>query len=129
VSSRRRPADPIHVATYKALFMLIVIAAAQRYILERVEIISECWIWKGGGDGRYGHAYFLGKRYKAHVLSYLAFVGCPKKSHVIDHDHCSKPACAHWRHLKAVTQSWNIKRAYLLGNVKLPRRYRQEEEE
>lgn len=112
--------DPILLAQRKVIFGFLVIAAAQAYIISKVDVVGDCWIWKGSGDGRYGHAYFLGRRFKAHVLAYLAFVGVPRRHHVIDHEHCSQTKCAHWRHLRAVTQSWNIKRAYMIGNVKPP---------
>lgn len=110
-----RIVDRPELARFKILFVDIMLAAARRYIIDRVEIVAGCWIWTGGGDGRYGHAYFLGRRYKAHVLAYLAFVGPIRRNHVIDHEHCSRPDCCHWTHLRAVTQSVNIKRAYDIG--------------
>ena len=113
-----RVVDKPELARFKIAFVGIMIAAARRYIIERVEIVGDCWIWMGGGDGRYGHAYFLGRRYKAHVLAYLAFVGVIRRHQVVDHEHCSRPACCHWIHLRAVTQSVNIKRAYDIGRAK-----------
>jgi hypothetical protein len=110
----------------------LIIHAARAYILEHVKVvpservegtrrfINRCWEWQGGGDGRYGHAYFLGRRYKAHVLAYLAFIGTFKRHHVIDHHKCNNPACCSPFHLRAVTQSHNIKRAYALGRVRNP---------
>jgi hypothetical protein len=114
----RRAIDAPPVALFKLIFARITLDAARRYIIDRIEIVGDCWVWLGSGDGRYGHAYFLGKRFKAHVLAYLAFVGPIRRNHVIDHEHCSRPACCHWKHLAAKTQSANIKRAYAIGNAK-----------
>jgi hypothetical protein len=114
----KRPPDRPAVTQLKVCLALLTIAAARRYIIDRIEIQGDCWIWTGSGDGRYGHAYFLGRRYKAHVLAYLAFVGPIRRNNVVDHEHCSRPACCHWRHLSAVTQSANIKRAYDIGRAK-----------
>jgi hypothetical protein len=119
---------------FKLAFAKLVIDAAREYILAHIEVkpseyvrggksmMNRCWIWKGSGDGRYGHAYFLGHRYKAHVLAYLAFVGTYRRHHIIDHDPCNNTSCCSPFHLQAVTQSFNIKRAYAIGRVKNPNR-------
>lgn len=121
-------------STFKFILACLIVAAAREYIYTHVTIVpsthvhgsksrmNRCWVWKGCGDGRYGHAYFLGRRFKAHILSYLAFIGSIRRHHVIDHHICNNAICCNPFHLRAVTQAVNIKRAYLIGNVKPPRR-------
>ena len=43
------------------ILALLLIARAREYISARV-VIDEagCWVWQKSGDGRYGHAEFLG---------------------------------------------------------------------
>lgn len=107
-------------------FGVVLIAAARAYVLDRIEYAPcktsqlPCWVWKGGGDGRYGHAYFLGMRFKAHRLSYLAFNGRIPRGRVVDHRDCDRPPCCCPGHLQAVTQSANIKRCFSVGRGRSP---------
>ena len=102
-------------------FHALVLAAARRYIEAHVTIDeNECWIATTSGDGRYKHFWFLGRRWKAHVLSWLAFRGTLARHHVVDHEECDNPACCNPFHLKATTQSGNMKRCFAAGRGKSP---------
>ena len=113
-----RHAVPDEIAV---LFGALLLALARAYVQARVEVEeSGCWLWKGGGDGRYGHAYFLGMRFKAHRLAFLAFVGRIPRGYVVDHRECDRPPCCCPGHLQAITQSQNIKRCFSIGRGRSP---------
>jgi hypothetical protein len=127
--------DSVALIQFKVIFAWLLTLAAREYIYAHVDVfpkprgarggkswMNRCWAWRGCNDGRYGHAYFLGRRFKAHILAYLAFVGFIRRHHVIDHDPCNNTRCCNPFHLKAVTQSNNLKRAFAIGNLKPPRR-------
>ena len=111
---------------YAFLFGVLLIAHARAYILARIEYAGcqnsdfPCWVWSGGGDGRYGHAYFCGERFKAHRLAFLAFVGRIPRGRVVDHRDCDRPPCCCPHHLQAVTQSRNIQRCFEVGRGRSP---------
>lgn len=109
-------------ADIAVVFGVILLASARAYVASRVAVNPEagCWVWTGSGDGRYGHAYFCGVRFKAHRLSYLAFVGPIKRGRVVDHKQCDHPPCCCPGHLAAVTQSHNIKRCFANGRGRSP---------
>lgn len=92
------------------------------YIACHVSIHPEtgCWVWTGTNDQRYGAARFRGKKYKAHRIAYLVFVGPIARHHVVDHDECNRGLCCNPMHLVAKTQSDNILRAYKVGRGRSP---------
>lgn len=104
------------------LFGQLLLGRAREYIQSRIKLcpVTGCWLWAGSGDGRYGHAYFMGVRFKAHRLSYLAFRGRILRGRVVDHEHCDTPACCRPSHLTACTQSTNIKRCFSVGRGRSP---------
>jgi len=65
----------------------------------RIEEGSGCWIWEGSlcGDG-YGKSHFLGKVYRANILSYLLRVGEIPQGMFVCH-HCDRPGCINPEHL------------------------------
>jgi hypothetical protein len=103
----------MNIALFKILFAELLLAWAAVYVIDRVELQGcttsdyPCWIWKGGGDGRYGHAYLLGERIKAHILSFLVFGGFLKRHHIVDHV-CNRTNCVQPHHLNATSQSQNV---------------------
>jgi hypothetical protein len=103
-------------------FGVLLIATARAYVLARIAVdpATGCWVWDKGGDGRYGHAYLFGERFKAHRLSYLAFVGRIPRGRVVDHKGCDRPPCCCPEHLLAVTQSQNISRCFATGRGRSP---------
>lgn len=103
------------------LFASLVLRAAQQYVRKHSVVAEDgCWIATTSGDGRYKHFWFLGRRYKAHVLSWLAFRGSLARHHVVDHVICDNPACCNPAHLLAVSQSGNMKRCFAAGRGKSP---------
>lgn len=105
-----------------ALFYLVLIARARQYLAERVTVdeATGCWIWSGCNDGRYGHAYFMGQRFKAHVLAFLAYRGRVPRGKILDHKECDCTRCCCPEHLAPVTQSQNMKRCFAVGRGKSP---------
>lgn len=118
-----RPALPADLAV---IFAALLLEAAQDYIIRRVRFEDcpghpePCWVWTKGGDGRYGHAYFMGERFKAHRLAYLAFRGPIPRKHVIDHEACDRYDCASPLHTRACTESDNMSRCWEVGRGKSP---------
>lgn len=100
---------------------VLILQAARDYVHAHSEIdVKGCWIATTSGDGRYKHFWFLGRRYKAHVLSWLAFRGSLRRTSVVDHEACNNPACCNPSHLNATTQSHNIARAFAIGRGRSP---------
>ncbi len=104
------------------LFYLLMLARAREYIQARVSIHPKtgCWLWMGCNDGRYGHAYFLGHRFKAHTLAFIAWRGKIPRGRVLDHKQCDKTRCCCPFHLAPVTQSQNMKRCFAVGRGRSP---------
>lgn len=104
------------------VFGCLLLARAREYILSKVALDPDtgCWVWAGSGDGRYAHAWFMGVRFKAHRLSYLAFRGRIIRGRIVDHEHCDNPPCCRPSHLQACTQSANIKRCFSVGRGRSP---------
>lgn len=100
----------------------LIIATARQYVREhvRTDLRTGCWLATTSGDGRYKHFWFLGRRYKAHVLSWLAFRGPLRRTDVVDHEACNNTECCNPNHLNAVSQSRNIARAFECGRGKSP---------
>jgi hypothetical protein len=92
---------------------------AQKYIELHSEPLTEsgCWIFdhvsgpvKKNGE-QYGYAWYCGKLHRAHRLSYVAYKGNIPHGKIVSHT-CDIPSCVNPDHLKATTQSENIKQAY-----------------
>lgn len=92
--------------------------------LDRIVVNSDgCWIWQGGMAGN-GYGEFMADRtrFRAHVWSYLTFVGSYDRSMLtLDHlchnqdESCPGNRCIHRRcvnpdHLEPVTHAVNCKR-------------------
>lgn len=114
---------------FKLAFAALLLKAARQYVLEHtrpfgIEMLDHdprnCWIGTTSGDGRYKHAWFLGQKFKLHVLSYLAFNGPLARHHVVDHDPCNNTACSNPHHLRAASQSQNMKRCFAEGRGRSP---------
>jgi|SRR5579872_5046898 len=79
--------------------------------LNKIEITSSCWLWKGAilSTG-YGQFYPSPReKMSAHRFSYELFVGPIPAGLVIDHL-CRVPACINPDHLEPVTQRENTLR-------------------
>lgn len=67
---------------------------------------TKCWNWNLATQEGYGVISIKGKMYKAHRVSYMAFVGA-----VLDHEpvhhKCGNPSCVNPKHLQVVTHIEN----------------------
>jgi hypothetical protein len=71
---------------------------------------SGCWIWTGCDDGNgYGAVSFRCKRWLAHRLIYMAFIGNIPEDLELDHL-CRVRCCVNPRHLEPVTRAVNVAR-------------------
>lgn len=83
---------------------------AAQVILDRTERSGECWLWIPRANPRgYGTIRFEGRMMGAHRLAYEAAWGPIPDGLVIDHL-CNVTACCNPLHLRAVTQSENVRR-------------------
>lgn len=84
---------------------------AQPILLARKIVLENgCWEWTKYRDAKgYGIVRFKGKLYKAHRLSYLAFLD-RKIDELLDH-RCENKSCINPFHLEDVSNKTNIRRA------------------
>ena len=78
-----------------------------------IESASGCHEWQGSRNSKgYGVIWFDGKLHLAHRAAWLAHYGeWPTTGLVVDHI-CDNPACMRVEHLRLLTNSENIRRAY-----------------
>lgn len=83
----------------------------QQYILDRVVVDQAgCWIWRLSLDrDGYGYGCFQKRKWRAHRLSYEAFVGAISDGLQIDHL-CRVRNCVNPSHLEQVTCAENVRR-------------------
>lgn len=78
--------------------------------MERVTVKpSGCWLWNGSLTDGYGSFYLDGRNRKAHIASYVIFVGSVPEGKVLDHL-CRIRDCVNPEHLEPVTQQVNVLR-------------------
>lgn len=70
----------------------------------------DCAFWLGQDINEYGKFYKYGKEHCAHVVSYQLAGGVIPEGYVVDHL-CMRKACGNPKHLEAVTQAENLRRA------------------
>lgn len=88
-------------------FMLLFLDHFREKIQSAVRVTREgCWEWTRGTDGRYGHVYIAGVRFKAHTAAYLLWVGRIPRGYVLRHQ-CDNPACCNPFHVLPGTQKQN----------------------
>lgn len=68
---------------------------------------DECWIWKASKRGKYGSAYYNGKRDGAHRISYIIHCGPIPDGMDICH-RCDNPLCVNPAHLWVGTAEQNM---------------------
>jgi aspartate carbamoyltransferase regulatory subunit len=76
-----------------------------------------CWSWQGARHSArrgYGKFYLNGKTVNAHKASYLLFIGEVAEGLVIGHQ-CDNENCVSPHHLKAETQSENMRHCVAVG--------------
>ena len=73
---------------------------------------TECWPWLGakGSGGRYGAFRRRGKIVSAHRFAYRLFIGEIPEGLTVDHL-CGNKLCQNPRHLEAVPNAENVRRA------------------
>jgi hypothetical protein len=79
---------------------------------DNVQVTSQgCWEWTAYRDkDGYGTMFLNGKPRRAHIASYLIFVGPIPDGAVLDHL-CSNPSCVCPGHLQPVTVRENLARS------------------
>jgi len=82
----------------------------------RRELRTGCWIWTAGRSRGYGVFHIGGKRYYAHRVSYMHYVGPIPGGLHIDHL-CRNRLCVHPDHLEPVSQGVNNQRAVRANKV------------
>lgn len=104
------------------IFYALLLEGARQKIAARISIhpTDGCWLWLGANDGRYGHVCYMGKRWKAHVLAFLAYRGAIPRKRVLDHEKCDRTRCCCPDHLSPVSQSKNMKRCFAVGRGRSP---------
>jgi len=88
-------------------------AADHRHVIEsRITVSADgCWIWQRALSSGYGNIKHVGRMWRAHRLSYVAWRGPIPKGLVLDHL-CLNKSCVNPWHLEAVTDHANILRAF-----------------
>lgn len=66
-----------------------------------------CWIWQGSHRGKYGSAFYQGKRMGAHQLSYILTNGPIPDGLEVCHS-CDNPLCCNPSHLWIGTHFQNM---------------------
>lgn len=68
--------------------------------------ITKCWNWSLATPEGYGVISVKGKMYKAHRVSYAAFIGEVPSNQPIHHK-CNNPSCVNPKHLQLITHIEN----------------------
>lgn len=90
------------------IFLLLALESQRARLRASVRVTeSGCWLWdRKSTDGRYGHFYMFGVRFKAHVASYILFKGRIPRGHVVRHG-CDQTLCCAPDCLTTGTQAQN----------------------
>ena len=110
--------------TFRKLSVLAVVAQAQSEqkrarlpievrLWDKVEIVNECWVWKGAtteyGYGKIGSGCRSHPTLAAHRVAYEVLI--EELDPVVDLDHvCRNPRCVNPFHVEPVTHQENIRR-------------------
>lgn len=101
----------------EVLFWLLALEHFKAKLRAHVRVTdSGCWEWTRSGDGRYGHFYMLGAKFKTHVAAAILWRGILLRTRVLRHQ-CDNAACCNPDHLKPGTQKQNRQEAAERGRA------------
>lgn len=103
------------------IFALLLLADARAYLAARIRITDcGCWEWTRGGDGRYGHVYYGGYRFKAHVFAHYCYKTTKLyKTFVLLHS-CDNPPCCNPEHTNPGLHKTNMRDMWAKGSGRSP---------
>lgn len=103
--------------TTERLVLLLLLEHYKAKLLAGVRVTpTGCWEWTRSGDGRYGHFYMLGAKFKTHVAAAILWRGIVLRTRVLRHQ-CDNPACCNPAHLLPGTQKQNRQEAAERGRA------------
>lgn len=99
------------------IFWLLVLEHYKAKLLSGVVITEAgCWEWTRSGDGRYGHIYLLGQKFKTHVAAALLWYGIRLRTRVLCHQ-CDNSKCCNPDHLRPGSLKQNRQEASERGRA------------
>ncbi len=82
------------------------ICSARCNILSKIEMVNDCWLWKGSFRGSYGTMSYKCKGHLVHRVSYMVFIGEITEGLCVLHK-CDNPKCCNPEHLFLGTHKEN----------------------
>jgi hypothetical protein len=98
------------------------LASAEARFWERVQVVAECWLWKGARKNGYGVFLIAARPTYAHQFSYRIHHGEIPSGKVVRH-RCDVKLCVRADHLELGSQADNVGDMWDRGQAKAPPRH------